>query len=51
MISDHGNLEESDHKRHTRNPVPLLAWGAGANDLVRGVSGLEALTPALTDGI
>jgi len=51
VISDHGNLEESDHKRHTRNPVPLLAWGAGANNLVRGVSGLDGLTPALTDGI
>jgi len=50
VISDHGNLEESDHKRHTRNPVPLLAWGVGADDLVRDVSGLEALTPALSDG-
>jgi len=49
VISDHGNLEEAGHKRHTRNPVPLLAWGAGAGDLVRRVSGLEALTPALTD--
>jgi hypothetical protein len=49
VISDHGNLEESDHQRHTRNPVPLLAWGAGSSDLVRRVSGLEGLTPALID--
>jgi hypothetical protein len=50
VISDHGNLEEADHKRHTRNPVPLLAWGAGADDLVAEVSGLEALTPVLSNG-
>jgi len=51
VISDHGNLEEGTDKRHTRNPVPLLAWGAGADDLVRCVSGLDALTPALTGGV
>jgi hypothetical protein len=51
VISDHGNLEEGDHKRHTRNPVPLLAWGAGADGLVGRVTGLEALTPALLDEV
>jgi hypothetical protein len=30
LTSDHGNLEESGHRRHTRNPVPLLAWGPNA---------------------
>lgn len=29
LTSDHGNVEESDHRRHTRNPVPLLVWGPG----------------------
>jgi 2,3-bisphosphoglycerate-independent phosphoglycerate mutase len=23
-VSDHGNLEEAGHDRHTRNPVPVL---------------------------
>jgi len=27
LTSDHGNLEEATHKRHTRNPVPLLTHG------------------------
>ena len=29
LTSDHGNLEESDHRKHTRNPVPLVVWGPG----------------------
>ena len=30
LTSDHGNLEEAGHGRHTRNPVPLLAVGPAA---------------------
>lgn len=30
VCSDHGNLENSLSKAHTRNPVPLLAIGPGA---------------------
>jgi 2,3-bisphosphoglycerate-independent phosphoglycerate mutase len=30
VASDHGNLEEAGHTRHTRNPVPLLALGPDA---------------------
>jgi hypothetical protein len=48
VVSDHGNLEEAGHDRHTRNPVPLLAWGRGARELVDAVDSMEALTPALT---
>jgi len=51
VVSDHGNLEESGHDRHTLNPVPLLAWGAGAAELVLAVSGMEALTPALVNAL
>ena len=50
MVSDHGNLEEAGHDRHTRNPVPLLAWGRGARELVDAVTGMESLTPALVAG-
>jgi hypothetical protein len=30
LVSDHGNLEEAGHRRHTRNPVPLVALGPEA---------------------
>jgi hypothetical protein len=47
VVSDHGNLEESGHDRHTRNPVPLLAWGRGAEDLARRARRLQDLAPAI----
>lgn len=40
LSSDHGNVEAGDHKRHTLNPVPLLAVGPAA----RRFAGLEAIT-------
>lgn len=30
ITSDHGNVEDGTHKRHTVNPVPLIAIGPGA---------------------
>jgi hypothetical protein len=50
VFSDHGNLEEADHDRHTLNRVPLLAWGYRAVELVGAVDSMEALTPALVSG-
>ena len=41
VTSDHGNLEDLSVKTHTRNPVPLVAWGTGA--------GAFAACQALTD--
>lgn len=38
LTSDHGNLEDATHTVHTRNPVPLLAFGPAAErfrDLTR----------------
>jgi len=49
LVSDHGNLEEAGHDRHTRNPVPLLAWGRAARELVDSVETMDALTPALVE--
>ncbi len=46
LTSDHGNLEESDHRRHTRNPVPLLALGPEAAAFA-GVRRLDELAPCL----
>jgi hypothetical protein len=48
VTSDHGNLEESSHRRHTRNQVPLLAWGpcAATFERVRSLVGIvDALLP------
>ena len=42
LTSDHGNFEEPWHKRHTRNPVPLLAFGpqAGRFGDIRCLTGI-----------
>jgi hypothetical protein len=42
VVSDHGNLEEAHHDRHTVNPVPLIAWGRGASTLVDSVERLDS---------
>lgn len=47
LTSDHGNLEDATTRRHTSNPVPLLAWGSGARDLARAVTRLDQVTPAI----
>lgn len=47
LTSDHGNLEDATTRRHTTNPVPLLAWGARARDLAAGVTRLDQVTPAI----
>jgi hypothetical protein len=47
VVSDHGNLEEAGHDRHTLNDVPLLAWGRDAGELIAAVHAMDALTPAL----
>ena len=47
VVSDHSNLEEADHDRHTLNPVPLLAWGRGADHLAEAIDAMDRLTPAL----
>jgi hypothetical protein len=47
LTSDHGNIEDLSTKRHTTNPVPLLAWGPSADRLVRKVRLLSEVSPAL----
>jgi 2,3-bisphosphoglycerate-independent phosphoglycerate mutase len=49
LVSDHGNLEESDHDRHTTNPAPLFAWGRAAEEFVARVDAMDELTPALVE--
>ena len=52
--SDHGNVEECGHGRHTRNPALGLMWGAGFAEHARTITALtdfrpliEGLLPAL----
>ena len=46
LTSDHGNLEEAGHGRHTRNPVPLLAVGPAAEAFAR-LTRLDEVAPRI----
>jgi hypothetical protein len=47
VCSDHGNIEDATTRTHTRNPVPLIAVGEGADRLRQSVQRLEDVVPAL----
>ncbi len=47
LTSDHGNIEDLSTKRHTTNPVPLIVWGAGAEDFLTGVERLDQVADAI----
>ncbi len=46
ITSDHGNLENTSHTQHTRNPVPLIVYGWAA-PFFEDVTNLTEVTPAL----
>ncbi len=46
ITSDHGNVEELGHRRHTRNPVPLLAKGSHAEQFA-SLTSLDEVTPTM----
>ena len=46
MASDHGNIEDSSSRLHTRNPVPLLAAGPAA-DRFAGLRSILEVAPAV----
>ena len=47
LTSDHGNLEDGTTRRHTTNPIPLMAWGKGAREFVSDVTRLDQVTPQI----
>jgi 2,3-bisphosphoglycerate-independent phosphoglycerate mutase len=49
LTSDHGNIEDPTTARHTLNPVPLVALGAGAAFLKQRVRSLPDVAPALAE--
>ena len=40
ITSDHGNIEEKDHRHHTRNPVPTILIGNRHAELARKIHDL-----------
>jgi len=46
ITSDHGNLEDLSTRSHTRNPVPLVAFGLGA-DRFAGIQNITQVTPKI----
>ena len=40
ITSDHGNIEEKNHRQHTRNPVPTILVGTGHADLAPKIHSL-----------
>ncbi len=47
--SDHGNIEDTTAKGHTRNPVPTLLIGAGRERVAARIRALDDITPAVVD--
>jgi hypothetical protein len=47
LTSDHGNLEDFHLRGHSRNPVPLIAWGKHGKFLRSKIKSLSDVTPAI----
>ena len=47
ITSDHGNLEDLSHGKHTENDVPTVIIGAGAHDFAASIYTLADLTPQI----
>jgi len=50
LTSDHGNLEDTSHTQHTRNPVPLLVHGWAA-PFFTDATDLTDVTPAVVKAL
>ena len=50
VTSDHGNLEDTSHTQHTRNPVPLLVHGWAA-PFFSNATDLTDVTPAIVEAL
>jgi 2,3-bisphosphoglycerate-independent phosphoglycerate mutase len=49
ITSDHGNIEDSSSRRHTRNPVPAIIAGAQRQRLAARLHSLADVTPAIVE--
>lgn len=50
VTSDHGNLENTSHTQHTRNPVPLIVMGWAAPYFADATS-LTDVTPSIVEAL
>ena len=50
LTSDHGNMEDTSHTQHTRNPVPLIVHGWAA-PYFEGARDLTDVTPCTVDAL
>ncbi len=48
LTSDHGNIEDMSTRGHTRNLVPLIAIGPGAEEIKANATSLMDITPRIT---
>lgn len=48
LTSDHGNIEDMSTRGHTRNQVPLIAVGPGADEFKANIACLTDITPRIT---
>jgi 2,3-bisphosphoglycerate-independent phosphoglycerate mutase len=49
LTSDHGNLEDHRLRGHSRNPVPLIAWGRHGARLRKKIKGISDVAPAILE--
>jgi hypothetical protein len=47
ITSDHGNIEEKDHRQHTLNPVPTILVGAGHQQAAAQIRDLTGIAPVV----
>ncbi len=47
ITSDHGNLEDLSHTRHTENDVPTVIIGAGCESFALGLRTLADIAPRI----
>ena len=47
LTSDHGNIEDVSGKGHTLNAVPTLAWGFESSRILKQISTIQHITPAV----
>jgi 2,3-bisphosphoglycerate-independent phosphoglycerate mutase len=47
LTSDHGNLEDFHLRGHSRNPVPLIAWGRHGARLRKKIQSISDVAPAI----
>ncbi len=49
LTSDHGNLEDLAARGHSRNPVPLIAWGRHGARLREKIVSISDVAPAILE--